>query len=180
MISTKQKLLVESSAKAPLGAAFESIDIPEWLFTIADSEYQACSVNHIAAASSRNFEGKRMSLNVEHVGVMMVQHYVEELAEKQHCRLVSVTDLFFPEKGRTTCQVTWELIATPVSGRLSQLENIVLIHTTPDLEAFIEKNNIPFEKIEASFKAATEAHNAEETPLFANSIARKTARDQKQ
>lgn len=178
-MSTTQKLLVESTAKAPLGAAFASIDIPEWLFTLPDTEYQGCSVNHIAAASSKNFDGKRMSLNVEHVGVMMVQHYVEELAEKQHCRLVSITDLFFPEKGRTTCQVTWELIATPVSDGSSQLENIVLIHTTPDLESFIEKNNIPFDVIEASFKAATEAHNAEETPLFANSIARKAARDKK-
>jgi len=60
-----------------------------------------------------------------------------------------------------------------------QLENIVLIHTTPDLETFIEKNNIPFEAIESSFKAATEAHNAEETPLFAKSIARKAACDKK-
>lgn len=120
-----------------------------------------------------------MSLNVEHVGVMMVQHYVEELAEKQHCRVVSVTDLFFPEKGRTTCQVTWELIATPVTGDTSQLENVVLIHTTPDLEAFIAKNNMPFEQVKADFTAATEAHNAEETPLFANSIARKVARDNK-
>ncbi len=178
-MGTTPKLLVQSSAKAPLGAAFESIDIPEWLFTIADAEYQRCSASHIAAASSKNAEGKRMSLNVEHVGVMMVQHYVEELAEKQHCRVVSVTDLFFPEKGRTTCQVTWELIATPVTGDTSQLENVVLIHTTPDLEAFIAKNNMPFEQVKADFTAATEAHNAEETPLFANSIARKVARDNK-
>ena len=178
-MSTAQKLLVQSSAKAPLGAAFETIDIPEWLFTIADAEYQRCSASHIAAASSINADGKRMSLNVEHVGVMMVQHYVEELAEKKRCRVVSITDLFIPEKGRTTCQVTWELIGTPVSSDSCQLENVVLIHTTPDLEAFIEKNNIPFEQIKADFTVATEAHNAEETPLFANSIARKAARDRK-
>ncbi|WP_263357248.1 hypothetical protein [Acidicapsa ligni] len=178
-MSTTQQLLVQSSAKAPLGAPFESIDIPEWLFTIADAEYQRCSVNHIAAASSINAAGKRMSLNVEHVGVMMVQHYVEELAKKQHCRVISITDLFFPDKGRTTCQVTWELIATPVTKDISQLENVVLIHTTPDLENFIERNNMPLDQIKASFKAATEAHNAEETPLFANSIARKSAHDNK-
>ena len=178
-MSSTQTLLVQSSAKAPLGAPFESIDIPEWLFTIADAEYQGCSVNHIAAASSMRADGKRMSLNVEHVGVMMVQHYVEKLAEKHHCRVVSITDLFFPEKGRTTCQVTWELIATPVTSDTSQLENVVLIHTTPDLENFIARNNMPLEQVKASFKAATETHNAEETPLFAKSIARKTAGDKK-
>jgi hypothetical protein len=44
--------------------------------------------NHIAAAASMTPEGKRMSLNVEHVGNLMVQHYVEEISERSHCRLV--------------------------------------------------------------------------------------------
>ena len=178
-MSSAQKLLVQSSAKAPLDASLGDIDIPEWLFTIADAEYQRCSVSHIAAASSINADGKRMSLNVEHVGILMVQHYVEEFAEKHHCRVVSITDLFFPEKGRTTCQVTWELIATSITSATSQLENVVLIHTTPELEDFMERNNMPFEQIKASFTAATEAHNAEETPLFANSIARKAKSEAK-
>jgi hypothetical protein len=174
-MSTAQTLLVQSSAKAALNAPFESIDIPEWLFTIADAEYQRCSVSHIAAGSSTSDYGKRMSLNVEHVGVMMVQHYVEDLSEKQHCRVISITDLFFPEQGRTTCQVTWELIATAVTNETSQLENVVLVHTTSNFDGFLEKNNLPLEQIKAQFKAAVEAHNAEETPLFANSIARKAA-----
>jgi hypothetical protein len=158
-----------------LNAPFESIDIPEWLFNIADAEYQRCSVSHIAAASSRAADGRRMSLNVESVGVMMVQHYVEDLSERQRCRVVSITDLFFPEQGRTICQVTWELIATSLDGDTCQLENVVLVHATPDLVAFLEENKMPLEKIEEKFKAAVEAHNAEETPLFANSIARKAA-----
>jgi hypothetical protein len=177
IMSTTQTLLVQSSAKAILNAPIEDIDIPEWLFTIADAEYQRCSSSHIAGASSRRTDGKRMSLNVETVGVMMVQHYVEDISEKQRCRVVSITDLFFPKQGRTTCQVTWELIATPVAGNTCQLENVVLVHTTPDLEAFLGKNNMPLEQIEAQFKSAVEAHNAEETPLFANSIARKAVLD---
>jgi hypothetical protein len=176
-MSAAQRLLVHSSAKAPIHAAIEKVDIPTWLFTIADAEYQKCSVSHLAAGSSINADGKRMSLNVEHVGVLMVQHYVEDVAEKHHCRVVSITDLFFPEKGRTTCQVTWELIATAVGSEAAQLENVVFIHTTSDLDDFISKNNMPFEQVKADFTAATEAHNAEETPLFANSIARKAGKE---
>ncbi len=129
-MTAAQRLLDQSSAKASIHAAFESIDIPKWLFTIADAEYQKCSMSHLAAGSSISADGKRMSLNVEHVGILMVQHYVEDIAERHHCRVVSTTDLFFPETGRTTCQVTWELIATPVGSDSAQLENIVLIHTT--------------------------------------------------
>jgi hypothetical protein len=176
-MSTAQALLVQSSAKAILAAPFDRVDIPEWLFTLGDAEYQRCSVSHIAAASSRNAEGKRMSLNVETVGVMMVQHYVEDLAEKQHCRVISITDLFFPEQGRTTCQVTWELIATSLTETTCELENVVLVHATPDLEAFLQKNNMPIEQAGAMFQSAVEKHNAEETPLFASSIARKAARN---
>jgi hypothetical protein len=177
IMSTAQTLLVQSSAKAILDAPFEGVDIPEWLFTIGDAEYQRCSVSHIAAASSRNAEGKRMSLNVETVGVMMVQHYVEDLSEKQRCRVVSITDLFFPEQGRTNCQVSWELIATRLNGNTCQLENVVLVHATPDLDAFFTKNGMPLEQTRTMFQAAVEKHNAEETPLFAGSIARKAARD---
>ena len=172
-MDTGQKLLVQSSAKAPLNAPFATIDIPNWLFTIADAEYQRCSKSHIAAASSISAEGKRMSLNVEHVGVLMVQHYVEDLLEKQHCRVISVTDLFFPEGGWTTCQVTWELIATPLTADTCQLENLVLVYATSELETFLGKNQLRLDQIKAQFKTVVEAHNAEETPLFAKGIARK-------
>ena len=176
-MDTIQKLLVQSSEKAPLHAPFGAIDIPEWLFTIADPEYRRCSKSHIAAASSISSEGKRMSLNVEHVGVLMVQHYVEDSLEEQHCRVISITDLFFPEHGWTTCQVTWELIATSLTADTCQLENVVLVHATPGLETFLDTNQLPLDQLEAQFKTAVEAHNAEETPLFANSIARKFAID---
>jgi hypothetical protein len=58
------------------------VDIPEWLFNLSDLEYQKCSVAHIACGSSRTADGRRMSLNVEEVGSLVVQHYVEDIAEK--------------------------------------------------------------------------------------------------
>jgi hypothetical protein len=82
------KAVADAAIHAPVG----SIDLAEWVFTLTDSEYQACSQNHIAAAATRTPEGKRMSINVERVGNLMVQHYVEDLAERSACRLVSQSD----------------------------------------------------------------------------------------
>ena len=54
-----------------------------------------------------------MSINVEIIGgSTMVQHYVEEVAEPDHLRLVSTSDLFTPT-GRTTIGVIWDLSVTP-------------------------------------------------------------------
>lgn len=69
------------------------------VFTLTDSEYQACSKNHIAAAATFTPEGKRMTINVEQVGNLMVQHYVEDVAERSVCRLVSLSDSIGPDIG---------------------------------------------------------------------------------
>jgi hypothetical protein len=50
-----------------------------------------------------------MSINVEVLGgSVMVSHYVEEITDKHHLRLASVSDAFTPT-GRTTLQATWDL-----------------------------------------------------------------------
>jgi hypothetical protein len=67
-------------------SSFEQVNISEWLFTLSDKEYQQCSVSHIACGSSRAADGRRMSLIEEIGGSLTVQHYVEDIAEKQHCR----------------------------------------------------------------------------------------------
>jgi hypothetical protein len=36
-----------------------------------------------------------MALNIEEIGSSLtVQHYVEDIAEKQHCRVISTSDMF--------------------------------------------------------------------------------------
>ena len=67
-------IIAHSVAQATIGAPFAAIDLTEWVFTLTDSEYQACSTNHFAAAASVTADGKRMSINVENVGNLMVQH----------------------------------------------------------------------------------------------------------
>ena len=69
-------VIAKSVAEATIHAPAAAIDLAAWVFTLTDSEYQACSKNHIAAAETLTPEGKRMSINVERVGNLMLQHYV--------------------------------------------------------------------------------------------------------
>jgi hypothetical protein len=61
-------LLLRSDSTAVIHAPVDEIDVPEWLFTLTDEEYQQCSIAHIAGATSRSPRGERMSINVEMAG----------------------------------------------------------------------------------------------------------------
>ena len=57
---------------------------------LPDSEYQACSPAHCAAGATTTTDGRRMSINVEVIGgSIIVEHYVEEIAQPDHLRLIS-------------------------------------------------------------------------------------------
>jgi hypothetical protein len=87
----------ESSFTAVINAPIEKVDLADWLFGLSDAEYQRCSPAHIAAGTTRSEDGKRMSINVEMIGgSIVVQHYVEDIAEKHHIRLISLSDTFSP------------------------------------------------------------------------------------
>jgi hypothetical protein len=47
------EVIAKSVAEATIPAPLASIDLSEWVFTLTDGEYQACSKNHIAAAVTR-------------------------------------------------------------------------------------------------------------------------------
>jgi hypothetical protein len=76
----------------------------------------------------------------------------------------------FASGNRTTVQVVWELIAKPLSNITCEFTNVALVHTTDDYENLLEKSGITFEQAKAALESAVEAHNAEETPLFARSM----------
>src|SRR5689334_25187974 len=101
--------LVDSSVSAAISVPIEHVDIPSWCFTLAESEYQACSPAHCSAGATTAPDGRRMSINVEIIGgSLMVQHYVEELAQPDNLTLVSNSDVFAPT-GRTKLHVVWDL-----------------------------------------------------------------------
>ena len=167
-------VIAQSTTEAMIHAPIATINLPEWVFALTDSEYQACSKNHIAAAATFTPEGKRMSINVEHVGNLMVQHYVEDIAEPSHCRLVSLSDSIGPEiAGRAKVAVIWSFSAEAVDANTTKFTNSVEVLTVPGYLETLEKRGIPFSKASELAQLALSAHNAEETPLFAKDIEHK-------
>lgn len=168
----KDNTLVKSSFSAVINAPIEKVDIPSWCFTLPESEYQSCSPAHCSAGATTATDGRRMSINVEILGgSLMVQHYVEEIAELDHLRLVSNSDVFTPT-GRTKIGVIWDLSVKRIDGKTCELTNMVHSSAPPELEEFLGKQGIPWEVFQAARKPISEAHNRQETPLFAKSIER--------
>jgi hypothetical protein len=164
--------LVESSFTATINAPIELIDIPDWCFSLPDSEYQACSPAHVAAGSAATPEGRRMSINVEVIGgSLMVQHYVEEIAEPAHLRLVSHSDLFTP-MGRTKIDVIWDLQATKIDDESCEFTNAVHSSAPTEMLELLASQGLAFEPFRGARRPNSEAHNRQETPMFAKSIER--------
>jgi len=134
--------LAESSFTATINAPIERIDLPAWIFGLADDEYQGCSPAHVATGATHSPDGRQMAINVEVFGgSVLVSHFTEEITDKHHVRLASVSDSFTP------------------TGRITLLE-------------FLAKQGIPFEQFKQARQPVSEAHNRQETPLFAASIER--------
>ena len=168
--------LVETSATAIIGAPIESVDLPAWCFGLSDVEYQACSPAHYAAGATTAPDGRRMSINVEVIGgSLIIEHYIEEVAEPDHLRLVSHSDLFTPV-GRTNINVIWELRVRKADDKTCEFTNTVHSSASRELLEFLAKQGLPFDGFRASRQPATVAHNLQETPLFAKSIERHALR----
>jgi len=164
--------LVESSVSATINAPIEKVDVPGWCYSIPDSEYQACSPAHLAAGATSTPEGRRMSINVEVIGgSMMVQHYVEEIAEPEHLRLASHSDLFSPA-GRTKIDVVWDLHVRRIDDVSCELTNTVRSSAPPEMQEFLARQGLAFDTFRAARRSNSEAHNRQETPEFAKSIER--------
>ena len=168
--------LVNSSFSANIYAPIEKIDLPTWCFSLSEAEYQACSPAHCSAGSTTAPDGRRMSINVEVLGGSpMVQHYVEEISERNHLRLVSSSDVFTPT-GRIKVGVVWDLSVKMIDDHSCEFTNTVHSSATPELMDFLAKQGIPWEVFKAARKPISEAHNRQETPLFAKSIERHALR----
>jgi hypothetical protein len=96
---------------------------------------------------------------------------VEEISERDHLRLVSNSDVFTPT-GRIKVGVVWDLSVKKIDNQSCELTNTVQSTSTPELMEFLAKQGIPWEVFRAARKPISEAHNRQETPLFAKSIER--------
>ena len=168
------KILSSSAYSHVIAVPQAKIDIADWLFSLAEAEYRrCCPPDHISCGSTFTDDGTRMSINVEMIGqTLMIQHYVAETATPQLCRMVSTSDAFTPN-GRTRVQVIWTLSAKRIDKDHTEYTNSVVAHPTAAFMDFIVQHGVSFEQAVAARQRDGGDHNRRETPLFAESIARK-------
>lgn len=172
----EEHVIVDSSFSAVINAPLERVDLPAWCFSLPDEEYQGCSPAHFAAGATTARDGRRMSINVEVIGgTPMVQHYVEQVAEKHHLILDSMSDLF-TTAGRTKILVMWELNVTAITGGKCEFTNHVRSRATDEFLDYLGRQGIPFDVFRAQRQPMSTAHNRQETPFFAASIERHALR----
>ncbi|BBY62122.1 hypothetical protein [Mycolicibacterium helvum] len=174
MTTVQQDLLLARSAfQARINAPVDKVDIGTWLLGIPDAEYQRCAPpDHIAAGYTTTDDGRPMSINVEKVGdSLIIEHYVGEIVEPLHVKMVSISDVFAEDGTRTNMQVTWELTAEPDGDGLT-FTNEVVVRPTDDFLAFLDSAGLTLEQAAAAHATASARHNALETPRFAASIER--------
>lgn len=164
----------ESTTTAIINVPLENINLTEWLFTLKDKEYQECSASHIAAGNSTAEDGRRISINVEQIaGNLLIQHYVEDISERDHCAVNSVSDSLSP-LGRTSLIIKWELRVKKLSDSSCELSNHVVISLTEHFLQLLNQAGVSdLEPVRINMKDNLEAHNIEETPLFAENIQKK-------
>ena len=112
-----------------------------------------------------------MSINVEQIADnMLVQHYIEDVSQREHCRVNSISDSFSP-MGRTKLGITWELIIKEIADGSTELSNRVIVLLTEEFASLLKKANITdLEAVKNNMEQNAGAHNKEETPLFAKGI----------
>jgi hypothetical protein len=162
----------KSTAKAIINAPLEAVNLGEWMFTITSDEYAACAEGHQSAAQGKLASGKRVSVNVEIVsGMFMIQHYIENIAERSHVLAISPNTIFWlNDTNYVLTHITWELGVTIIDENSCELTCSVISET--ENEAFVKRRQEAMKDLPANHNPAQQ-HIDEETPLFAKDIERK-------
>ena len=166
-------VLVDTTATSTVDAPLSKIDLGVWLTSLTDDEYRRCAVpDHRACGWSRNADGDLVSINVEEIGgTLMIQHYVAEILQPHHTRLVSISETQSPT-GWQTVQVVWDITVTALGDDMATFTNKVTARPTRSLLKRLEEAGVTFEQAAAARAAATARHNAVETPNYAASVER--------
>jgi hypothetical protein len=146
-----------------------ALDLPRWFLGFSDTEYQRCSRGHWGAGMSTLPDGRRTSLNVESVGGhLAVHHYVEEISEPSHLKLVSErSDAWIFHLLRFHPRVTWEMTLVPSSVDSCIFRCTVSVEHPSLL--------IKVASVLTLFQHFVTRHDREETRPFAEDLARRRA-----
>lgn len=167
-------LVSQTEARAIVDAPLDAIDLADWALNLPDAEYQRCAPGeHIAAGRTTTDDGRPMSINVENIGgTLVIQHYIAEIHEPHHCKLVSLTDAQ-TSGGWIKVQATWDMRVERVDDATCEFVNTVTTRPTQGYLDFVAQTGATFEEAAAAQHAVIVGHNGRETPLFAASISRK-------
>jgi hypothetical protein len=92
---------------------------------------------------------------------LMVQHWTKEIADKQLCRLVSLSDMF-DQQQRAKVQFAWDITVKPLSESGCEFTNSISVFGTDEFSTFVEKSDAPPEQVRDAVQRALDPHNAEE------------------
>jgi hypothetical protein len=143
----------------------DDIDLAQWLSTMTDREYQACSRSHRAAGTFR--EGKTFGMvNVESIGGhLLVQHYLARTAAANHVVMHSTdTRVYIMHVIPATIEVIWTLGVEPKDGQSAEFSCSVEARMPPLLRLVASLALLPL---------FLRWHVEEETVKFATDIKRK-------
>jgi hypothetical protein len=105
---------MKSSSRAVIDHPADRVDLAQWLSTMTDREYQACSRAHRAAGTFREGETFGM-VNVESIGGhLLVQHYLAKKAAANHVLMhLTNTLVYIMHVLPATIEVVWTLGVEP-------------------------------------------------------------------
>jgi hypothetical protein len=145
----------------------DRIDLAQWLSTMSDRDYQACSQGHRAAGTFR--EGGTFGMvNVESVGGhLLVQHYLAKEATANHVLMHSTnTRVYVLHIFPFTIEVIWTLGVERRDSQTAEFTCTVEARMPAPLRFVASLGLLPL---------FLGWHVQEETPRFASDIARKVS-----
>jgi hypothetical protein len=157
---------MKSSSETVINLPADRIDLPAWLATLSDRDYQACARGHVAAGAYHQ-DGVLGSINVENVGGhLLVQHYLAEDASPNRITMRSRnTRAYVLHTLPATIEVIWQLEVEPRDSASSLLRCTVEANIPALLNVAATLVLLPM---------FLRWHVQEETPLFAADMIRKS------
>ena len=158
---------MKASSQIAIDHPAERVNLPRWIATLSDREYQACSRGH-RAAGTFNEGGTLGSVNVESVGGhLLVQHYLAATSSPNHLVMHSRnTRVYLMHLVPATIEVIWTLDVEHRDSQSAVFRCTVETRIPMLLTALATLAFLPI---------FLRRHVQGETPLFANDIARKIA-----
>jgi hypothetical protein len=158
---------VKRSSQAVIDHPADRIDLAQWLATMTDREYQACSRAHRAAGTFR--EGRTFGMvNLESIGgQLLVQHYLAKKTAANRVLMHSPeTRVYVLHVLPATIEVIWTLAVEPRDANSATFTCTVETRM-PAMLAFVGFAGL--------LPLFLRWHVEEETPKFAADIARKVS-----